>query len=546
MVVDSREIPPPERAHRRREGDPICANGESGAPTASAPAVRVALHEQPLASAERWLIFGLFLYFSLQALIRATGAAALELDESELAVVGQWWLIGYNNQPPLYVWLQAVAFRVLGLDLAALSVLKNALLFTTYLFTFLAARRLLHEPMRAILATLSLLLIAQLAWEAQRDLSHSVMVTTVAAASFYALLRWYARPSTAGYLLLGVLLGLGLLSKYNYVLFAGAVLLTLLTVRRGRALLFDPRLLLTLLVASALVAPHLVWLMGDPGLIAALPHKLDFGQRTWLVSGLGSTLVAMVDFLAPWWVIMLLVFRLDFLRAIAMPQDSDLGFPLRRYLGALLLLLAVLLLLGASHFKARWMLPLVLVAPIYVFGTMATSALTRVRVRAYIATALIAAALVLSVMGWRLHDWPVPAGRQALAEHFDTVAEKAREIGFEQGLIISERLLDAGNLRLRFPDSTGWASRVNGAALTCGGSDLLVVWDTEGRAALPQELRELLIEGLGVPPGEIEAALPQALQRAAAGADSSMKAWPALLVWPSRLRSDCHWTDDVS
>ncbi|MCF7991696.1 MAG: glycosyltransferase family 39 protein [Thiohalocapsa sp.] len=504
------------------------------------------MHAQPLTSAERWLIVGLFLYFLLQALMRATGAAALELDESELAVVGQWWLAGYTNQPPLYVWLQAATFRVLGLDLAALSVLKNTLLFTTYLLTFLAARRLLHEPIRAILATLSLLLIAQLAWEAQRDLSHSVMVTTVAAASFYALLRWYERPSTAGYLLLGVLLGLGLLSKYNYVLFAGAVLLTLLTVPRGRALLFDPRLLLTLLVASALVAPHLVWLLGDPGLVADLPHKLDFGQRTWLVSGLGSTLVAMVDFLAPWWVIMLLVFRRDFLRAVAAPQHADLEFPLRRYLGALLLLLAVLLLLGASHFKARWMLPLVLVAPIYVFGTMAASALTRARVRAYIATALTAAALVLAVMGWRLHDWPLPAGRQALAEHFDAVAEQAREIGFENGLIISERLLDAGNLRLRFPGSTGWAPRVNGAALTCAGGDLLVVWDTEGRDALPPELRDLLVDALGVPPGEIDAALPRAFERAAARTDTSAEPWPALLALPARLGPDCHWTDGVS
>lgn len=539
MVVDSRETPGSVQGEHRFVGETLPAERTARA-AITGPNRR---HGQPLTRGERWLIFGLAIYFALQAIIRATGAPALELDESELAVVGQWWLAGYGNQPPLYVWLQSALFRVLGPELAALSVLKNALLFTTYFFTFLAARRLLDDPPRAILATLSLLLIAQLAWEAQRDLSHSVMVTTVAAASFYALLRWYERPSTGAYLLIGVLLGLGMLSKYNYVLFAGTVVLTLLSVPRGRALLLDPRLLLTLCVGALLVTPHLLWLLHDPELVAELPHKLDFGQRTWLLSGLGSTLVAMLDFLAPWWVVMLAIFRRDFLRAVAAPQSAELEFPLRRYLAALLLLLAVLLLLGASHFKARWMLPLALVAPIYVFGTLNAAAFTGARVRAYAGTAVAAGVLVLLVMGWRQYDWPVPAGRQALADHFDAVAQEAEAIGFERGLIISERLSDAGNLRLRFPDSAAWAPRVNGTALACTGGDLLVVWETKGRGGLPTQLRKLLVEALHVPAAEIEASLPDAARRASAGAGSTVEPWPALLAWPKRLGPDCRWSE---
>jgi hypothetical protein len=463
----------------------------------------------PMAPWEHWFILGLLVYFVLHAVIRATGAAALEPDESELVILSQWWLPAYTNQPPLYVWLQSAAFRLLGLNLAALSILKNTLLFSAYCLTFLAARRLLPDARRAALATLSLLLIAQLAWEAQRDLSHSVIAVTMAAASLYALLRWLERPSTGAYLLVGLVFGLGLLSKYNYVLFGASALLVLLSTARGRMLLFDWRILLSLLVTTVVILPHLLWLLTDRELATGALHKLDFGQRGWPFSGIGSLAVAVLDFLAPWWLVMLLIFRRDFVRALGGSSCGDADFSLRRYLLFLFGLLLALALLGASHFKARWMLPLLLVVPLYVFAALDARALSRKRVRFYIAVCLAAAVLVLSTTAWRLYDWPIPAGRSALAEAHDKVAADAVEQGFRRGAIVAEpeSLRLAGNLRLRFPDSWTLVAGVNPHAPVCtAGRDLLVVWDGDRQMEMPGLLRTLLVEGLGLDPGEIDAA----------------------------------------
>lgn len=492
----------------------------------------------PLAPLEHWFILGLLLYFALHTVIRATGAAALEPDESELVILSQWWLPGYTNQPPLYVWLQAAAFGVLGLNLAALSILKNALLFLAYLFSFLAARRLCPDARRAMLATLSLVLIGQVAWEAQRDLSHSVIVVTVAAASLYTLLRWLDRPSIGGYLLLGLLFGLGVLSKYNYLLFASAACLALLSTTRGRRLLFDWRIALSLLAAAVVVSPHVFWLLSDRGMAtgAGALQKLDFGAGAWPFSGLGSLAVAVLDFLAPWWLVMLLVFRLDFVRALGGPSSLDSGFPLRRYLLFLFALLLLLALLGAAQFKARWMLPLLLVMPLYVFAALEARVLTRVRVRVYAAACLAAAALVLSASVWRLQDWPISAGRHALAYTYDKIAADAVEQGFGRGMIVAEpeSLRAAGSLRLRFPDSAMVVPKVMPPISVCAtGRDLMVLWDGVRQREMPGLLRGLLVDELALDADVIDAAFwtdtePRRPRRE-----------PGLLVIPNSLGVDC-------
>jgi lipopolysaccharide core galacturonosyltransferase RgtB len=451
---------------------------------------------------ERWLIPGLLVYFALQVLIRLTGSPVLELDEAEQVVVTQWWVAGYSGQPPLYAWVQKLAFEILGVNLLALSLVKNALLFLTYLFVYLSARRLLPDARLAVLATLSLLLIPQVAWESQRDLTHSVMVTTVTAAGFYVLLRWLNRPTVVHYLLLGLLFGLGLLSKYNYTLFAAAVLCALLTLPRGRALLFSPRILLSLVMAALVLAPHAAWFLGTGQLGSRSLEKLDFGGGLWPLSGFASLTLAVLAFLTPLWIVLLAVFRRDFLAALAGRggHAEATVFPLGRHLLAVLLLLAAMvLLLDAAHFKDRWMLPLLLFFPLYVFAGLPPGALTPARLRAFASLCLVVPVLALLVMAGRVHEWPVPAGQYGHSYPFEFMTAEIRRSGFRKGLIVGDRAFIAGNLRFRFQQSWAVIPSVTSAGLRCGpDDDLLVVWDAARNAEPPAILREWLSAELGL------------------------------------------------
>jgi len=122
-----------------------------------------------------------------------TVAGGVEKDEAEQLLWTQTLAWGYGPQPPLYSWLQWALFQLTGPTVVGLALLKNALLFATYAFTWAAARRLL-EPAPAALAAASLLLLPQVAWESQRDLTHTVLVTSAAAATLWLAIGLLQRP----------------------------------------------------------------------------------------------------------------------------------------------------------------------------------------------------------------------------------------------------------------------------------------------------------------------------------------------------------------
>lgn len=109
-------------------------------------------------------------YFSLHIVLRVIISDSLDYDEAEQALLGQWLLAGYTEQPPLYTWIQYGLFKLFGKGVFAISLLKNSLLYLTYIFVFFSSREVLRDGRAAILATASLLLIPQIAWESQRDI----------------------------------------------------------------------------------------------------------------------------------------------------------------------------------------------------------------------------------------------------------------------------------------------------------------------------------------------------------------------------------------
>lgn len=311
------------------------------------------------------LLLGISLYFLLNAISQGLMSTTADLDQAEQLLLSQSWSLGYGPQPPLYTYLVKLVFLVTGpalwplrgLKVVLLSLLVGALLQMGHLLNFRRDQQLL--------VVCGLALIPQIVWEAQRDLTHSVLATAVAACTLLQLLRLINRPTWGNHALLGLAVGAGLLSKYNVVIFDAALLLTALTVPRCRQALVRPQLMLALATAGLLLAPHLGWVFNHSDL--ALGGMVKTRQPDTLpMSGLFSALRAGIAFLTPFWIAFLALLWPEKLRLRwADPGRAPAQAVMQRLpLIVVAVLLVTVLTTGATRIKDRWYQTLLFMAPV--------------------------------------------------------------------------------------------------------------------------------------------------------------------------------------
>lgn len=406
-----------------------------------------------------WLL--LALYFGAQVLCRTLLSPALELDEAEQALWTQQLQWGYGAQPPLYTWLQWGMFKLLGVSALSLSLLKNLLLASTYVFMFLAGRLLMPASLAA-LASASMLLLPQIGWESSRDLTHSVLLTTIAAATLYLTLALLERPRPALYLWLGVAVGLGFLAKYSYGLFLLALLLALLTGRDTRAVLRSPWLLAAVLLTLLIVTPHGLWLqahwqMASQDTLTKLARDPSPGWAIDFARGLLSLLLSVAGFIWPWALATAWLFGHAWrargtLRTAATGRSWDHVALWRRYLGILAVVFLAIVLFGeVTHFKDRWMQPVLFCVPLIVFSCIAPWApvAQQLRLRRILIGVAILV-LVLLTLRPHFHAWRNKPNQLNLPTQ--ALVQSLRDAGFTgHGTILSEDRALAGSLRLQFP-----------------------------------------------------------------------------------------------
>ncbi len=394
-------------------------------------------------------------WFAAQVVLRVLVSGSLELDEAEQTLDARSLALGYGTQPPLYTWLQYAFFRVFGVSVFALALAKNLMLFAAWTFTLLAARRVMTAR-AAWLGTLSMLWLVSLSWDAQRDLTHTVLATTTAAAVVYAFVRVAQRPGVAEHVALGVAFGLAVLAKYNNVAFAALLAATALVVPQLRRRVFRARLAWTIAVAAVVVAPHALWLLGNwqlasAGTIAKMGAEPANASAFDRLVGLGSALLALVGFATPFWIVVLGFFGR---RACAPPIDAQAARVVRAYLLFFVaLLVAMVVAGGVTHFKPRWFVPGLFALPAMFFAMRPTLA-EGPRADAYRRATLAFGALVFVLLAAKVPVEGRFAGPGDLNEPIGALAAALRADGFEQGVIVSDERRLAARLRVQFPDST--------------------------------------------------------------------------------------------
>lgn len=436
------------------------------------------LAEPPLAIAKpafAWLatpyviisLIGLYLlgHFAL----RLTLSPTLGIDDAEQILFAQHWSFGYRfRQPPLFTWLLLPVIDLIGPGILAISLVRYALLATTYVFLYLTARLCFHDQRMAGLAVLSFASIYVFAYYAHHDLTHTTALGALIALTLYVTARLARNPTWAAYLSAGLVFGLGMLAKWNFVMLAIGLPLTCLLLPSFRHLVLTRKTLATIGLMMVVLTPTTLWMFAQGQSIEAVSSDILAGKALakdgatdpvmlWIEGG--GTLVRSV-FLFP--LPFLPLFLLVFARSLRTDPDADLPtlHPALTptFFGSLILIvlglhLPLILLFGAVNFTERWLHPALMSLPIFLFALAERGRPTDRRIAAFLA---IIAILIAVAAGARLYRYVAGADHCGKCREFAPFAELAdglRSAGFFRGTIVADGMHIGGNLRMLFDES---------------------------------------------------------------------------------------------
>ncbi len=402
------------------------------------------------------------LYIGAVFLARAVPFPGSSDDTAELLLHSQYFAWGYElKNPPLMSWLVIAAQQLFGVSLLSVEAVKFALLLLAYLFLYRAAREILKDDRLAALAALSPVALYSVAWILAWKYSHSVLVLTMCVVTFYALLRLEKRGDLASYVIFGVITGLGLIAKYNYLLFVIALIVAAMTAPGLRARLGDRRILLSLAIAGAIALPPLAWFINHSGELQGLiDYKFQISPEKDRLGAAGLGLIsvakAYLDFLMPLIFLLGLFFWRAFtpLRAGAVPSDRW-----RPVLGISLLLMTAVILFGVpafgvSRFQFSYLYVFILF-PIYFFARVQGIGAGERALNRFGAVLMLLGAIVPLLLLAKFWFEPLWCRKCPLHIPYPAFAEDIRRAGFERGTIVSHssRYKNGGILRPFFPDA---------------------------------------------------------------------------------------------
>lgn len=443
-------------------------------------------------------------YGLIHAVLRLSLSSVIAVDDVVEVVFTQSLDWGYDSrQPPLYTWILWAVSQIGHIDLSDILLVKYGLLAVTLLtyrhivLLVLEAETRQADPgndsgLRSVdlavwanFAALSILLLYQIGWNIHEGVTHTLTLMTACALALWLFLRLMERRSLGGYLLFGVVLGLGFLSKYGFPAFLFCLVVAGLSQRAGRRVLADWRMLLVLGIVAAMVFPYGQWLQAQGETSSSL-YRLNAEDPlrayfSGVAMGLGRMVTAILGFLAPLLPLMILVYPRAFrfwrwswrLRQEQEQAPACFGWQGSSFLGVFLLAAVAVLVFGVvvtgvTNYKERWMHPLMLPAIPWLWllvwrmyhggddSGRASGWLQRLRPSGrrhgvMAGLLLFSLGLVVVVRALQFVIGPPSCGKCRLSVPYDHLAQALRQAGFEQGLLIGFDEHIAGNLRVRFP-----------------------------------------------------------------------------------------------
>ncbi|ACP24593.1 hypothetical membrane spanning protein [Sinorhizobium fredii NGR234] len=455
-------------------------------------------------------------YFLLCVVLRLAASPSLEIDEAEQAFLSQFLQLGYGPQPPFYNWLQYGLAQLIGTSLATMTILKNGLLFLCCLFYGLAAQLVLNDRRLSAMAMFGILSLPPVFLLAQRDLSHTVAALFAVSLFLYGFLRTLTRPSLFSYLLTGVAVGIGVISKYNFVVVPVAAILAVLPERDLRKRIFDWRILAAIAIAGIIALPHGLWVLqnldaASSGTLNEMKERAAEGRLMQTFHGVLALSSAIIGgSLVP-----LLVFGLVFrgkIRTIWRAESQWTRIMGRMIAISLLAVLLVVLGVAATHVREKWLVLFLALLPLYLCLKVEAAQIDPApgfrRFVPLIACIVLGALVIVSARAV-VRPWFGDYSKLNIpyAGFVEAVVEAE---GRPPALVLTNDRQIAGNIRTRLADATVLIPHLSAVPpAEAAKRPLLVVWrDETNPTPLPATLSEAL-KASGVPKS---AATPRRLE----------------------------------
>ncbi|MBP0437831.1 glycosyltransferase family 39 protein [Tianweitania sediminis] len=395
-----------------------------------------------------WPILLMVGYFVLQATLLTLTRNGASFDGAEQLVTAQALQWGYGrSQPPLYTWLLVALQQFITAPLAAEHVLKALLFIAGYLAIYGSARRIGLGRPASTLAMLFLFLMPEIGWQAQTAYTHSALVFSTGAMLLFVYLGLAPTSPAWEHALFSALAGLAMLSKFSAGYLVVAMLVGLAATHQLRLCFPVRRLLLTLAVFAAIVAPHALWSLNHLDLLFALSGRFELetyaNPLVGRLIGLATYCVSVLVFIAPLGVVAGAAsgFPWRFLRPMSAGEQRLHAM----FLAGLAVMALTPVVSGASDFAPRWPL-----AAVFPYSLVAASFVDRLRPERIGPLVLFCAAIAVAFMLAINTRSSLPGSRYE-NDYAGLLARLEDQVGPIQSAVISDYPVLA-NLRIARPE----------------------------------------------------------------------------------------------
>ena len=208
-----------------------------------------------------WVFAALHFFFWL--LVCWLTQPNMPLDMVEMLYWGEQWELGYHKHPPLPAWITATAWWLGGNRTIVMYCVSQL----TILATFWAVWQLAREGLspRAALCSVILLQGCYYCTFMINDINNTIITRPFWALAVLFLYRALTRDSTAAsnlnWLLTGLMIGLGMNSKYYIGILVLTMLVVPILIPQTRSSLKTAGPYLLTVAALLVFLPHLIWMM---------------------------------------------------------------------------------------------------------------------------------------------------------------------------------------------------------------------------------------------------------------------------------------------
>lgn len=274
----------------------------------------------------------------------------------------------------------------------------NQALICGFLVVLYLTLRKFWDSTTSLTALLSCVFIFLYSYDYYRYMIHTTLMVTVSALTLWVLLNLFAKARVSDYCLLGFLMAMGILAKYNFVFFAAVVLLSCLGSRIGRRRLFNHKTWYFLVFMLVPLAPHCIWLYEHDW--TPIHYALNRGESGTLGNNILSVIL---DFI---WqpLVYVAIIAVFFGREISItPRNKYLfGFVRQSALYAYLVPMLAIIILQIGNFSQRWLAPVNFLLPLICFSYISLK--NKHRVFQSVCVSIILAIYILKITAFYFPD----------------------------------------------------------------------------------------------------------------------------------------------